>query len=108
VTRTTYIQDRATGKLVLKSDHVRDIPDAPIIHGDIEAFKSPVTGEVISDRGQLRRHNKQHGVTNARDYGENYFERRTKEMTAERTGQTPQAKQERIETIKQAIEQQRS
>ncbi len=108
MTAITYIQDRVTGELVLKSDYVRPGPNAPAVHGDIEAFKSPVTGEVIDDRGQLRRHNKKHGVTDLRDYGPEYFERKTKEMHAERTGQTPGAKKERIENIIHAIEQQRS
>ncbi len=108
MTRVTYILDPDTRKLVLKSDYVRPGPNAPAVHGDIAAFKSPVTGEIIDDRGQLRRHNKQHGVTDLRDYGPEYFERKTKEMHAESTGQTPGAKKERIENIIHAIEQQRS
>ena len=34
------------------------------IHGDIQSFVSPVDGSVISDRRQLREHNKRNGVVN--------------------------------------------
>lgn len=40
---------------------------APAIHGDIESFRSIVDGTVISDRKQLREHNKRNGVVNTAD-----------------------------------------
>lgn len=107
MTKRRFIQDRVTGKLVEAALYHRPEPDAPTVLAALEPFTSPISGELITDRGQLRRHNKRHGVTDTRDYGESYFGRRSKEMNAERTGQTPAAKQERIETIKHAIEQQR-
>ena len=74
--------------------------------GSPEAFKSPVTGEEISDRGRLRRHNKEHGITDIRDYGPGYFQRKAVEQDLERRGQTKAAKQDRIEIIKRVVEQQ--
>ncbi len=107
MTRKTYIQDPMTGKLVLKNSYVPKSFHTHAVHGDIESFTSPITGEVISDRGQLRRHNRENGVTDSRDYSRKSNEKRSKEMDLERRGQTPQAKKERIELIKQACEQHR-
>lgn len=66
-------------------------------------FISPVDKTVISDRGQLARHNKRHGVTNIRDYGEAHFAKRGKEMYLEKTGQTKAAKEERKAVLREVM-----
>jgi len=71
---------------------------------DIEPFKSPITGEVIRGRSHLRQHMKDHGVTNIGDYSQEYFEKKSIERSLEATGQTKQARAERIEALKQAME----
>jgi hypothetical protein len=49
---------------------------------DIKPFQSPVTGEMITTRPQLREHNRVNGVTNSADYGPNfeYTKKRRKEI----------------------------
>lgn len=75
----------------------------------LDEFKSPIDGSVITDRAQLRRHNKEHGVSNLSDFGENngkaYFERKDGERQANINGSTRQAKNERVETIKRTLAQ---
>jgi len=69
------------------------------VQKSIEPFKSPIDGSVISCRSQLRAHNKKHGVTDIRDYGEQHFASRGKEMYKEKIGDNPQAKRERQQLI---------
>jgi hypothetical protein len=38
------------------------------IHGDISPFVSPVDGSVVSDRAQLREHNKRNNVVNYHEF----------------------------------------
>jgi hypothetical protein len=73
--------------------------NAPAVQKNIEPFKSPIDGSIISCRSQLRQHNKKHGVTDIRDYGEQHFAKRGEEMYRERVGETPQAKRERQQLI---------
>jgi hypothetical protein len=103
VERGSFVQDPHTGKLVPKSDYQRVDPDAPYVQGDIEAFKSPIDGTIIDDRAKLRRHNAQHGVTNSADYSPEYLHKRRLAREAEMLGTTRQAKQERINLIKQKL-----
>lgn len=100
----SWIQDPATGKLIPKGEYRRrQAPASPLIAPDLEPFVSPVDGQPIYSRRQLRDHNARHGVTNVRDYGESFFERKAAERAAELSGSTTRAKQERIEAIQRAI-----
>jgi hypothetical protein len=68
------------------------------IHGDIKSFVSPVDGSVISDRKQLREHNKRNNVVN---YAE--FEGTKQPVTGEHTpAQTYARKQELYEVLNRA------
>ena len=100
-----WIQDSETGKLIPAEEYHAQDNDAPLIQGDIEPFVSPVDGSVISSRSQLRRHNAQHGVTDSRDYSPEFLAKRSKERDDALTGNTPQAKKERIEALKHAADQ---
>jgi hypothetical protein len=91
-----------TLKLIPKDEYFARENEARLqIMGDIEPFLSPVSGELITSRGQLREHNRRHGVTNAADYGPQWFERKAKEREALLTGKSN--KQDRIETILKAF-----
>jgi len=68
-----------------------------------EEFISPVDKTLISDRGQLARHNKRHGVTNIADYGPDYHARRGKEMHRQQQGKND--KQERYQAIRKTMHQ---
>lgn len=80
-----------------------DRPRGPMVIGPLEPFVSPVTGETISSREQLRRHNRAHGVTNSQDYSPEFLARRAKERHREATGDTPQAAAERRALIMRAM-----
>ena len=102
--KQTWVQCPVTHKLILKDQYVRpaDPKSAMVVKG-FDAFKSPVDGSVISCNSKLRDHNKRHGVTNVQDYGQAYFDKRGREKNREMLGQTRQAKQERVNTIKSAM-----
>jgi hypothetical protein len=56
------------------------------VQGNIEPFVSPIDGSVISDRKQLREHNKRHGVVNTAEFSQEHFKRKAKEREAFYTG----------------------
>lgn len=101
--RKTYVQHPVTGKFILK-EHLAP-RETVAVHGDIEAFVSPIDQSVIDDRKKLREHNHRHGVTDKRDYSDEFILKRSNARHARMTGQDKQGKAERIETIKRAIEQ---
>jgi len=68
-----------------------------------ETFISPIDGQPVSNRAELKAHNKRHGVTNMSDYGEGYFAKRRAEKHQEMLGNTPQAKEERRQLIEQQL-----
>jgi hypothetical protein len=57
------------------------------IHGDIESFVSPVDGSVISDRKQLREHNKRNNVVNSHEFSQDFLDRKKKERDRLYTGE---------------------
>ena len=94
----TYVQDKNTGKFVLKGTETESVAGYSIMP-DIEPFISPITKKVITSRSQLRRHNKQHGVTDSRDYSEATLLKNSLDRVARMRGTTPEAKRERQELI---------
>lgn len=103
MTRKTYIQHPITHKLIPKEDYVPPYRGTMVM-GDIEAFVSPITKEVITSRSRLRDHNKEHGVTDSRDYSPEYMAKKNLERENNLIGNTPQAHKERIECVKQTLE----
>jgi hypothetical protein len=49
------------------------------IHGDIQPFRSPVDGSIISDRKQLEEHNKRNNVVSANEFTPEFYERKARE-----------------------------
>ena len=77
---------------------------AGYVHGDIESFVSPVDGSVITDRKQLREHNKRNNVVNAGEFTPEFYERKAKERANFYQGkhakkESLERKQEIYETI---------
>jgi hypothetical protein len=75
-------QCRHTGKFIPVDESARRAAAASsgvAVHGDIEPFVSPVDGSVISDRKQLREHNKRNNVVNADEFSPEYYEQKAKE-----------------------------
>ena len=62
--RGSFVWDSERGEMVSKDDYYanRQESNAPMIMGDIQPYKSGVTGELISSRGQHKAHLKQHGM----------------------------------------------
>lgn len=105
VDRGSWVWDEVKNKLVPRDEYFSAYvgDEYPDFIKPLDPFTSPIDGTVISCRSTLRKHNREHGVTNVADYGETYFERRGKEKYNEMTGNTKEAKHERIETIKAAM-----
>lgn len=84
----SWIQHPITGKLIPRDEYVRpNMNKCPAVHGDFNSFVSPIDQTLIDDRGKLRRHNKQHGVTDMRDYGVGYTQDRAKMRKAKETAE---------------------
>ena len=98
----TWVYCAIEDKFVRKEDRVPQGATAMVMK-ELEPFISPVDGKVIKTRAQLRAHNKEHGVTNAQDYGDAYFKRRSREMHNESIGNTKQAKAARREALNQQL-----
>lgn len=102
--RRSYRYDEATGKMVeYTNSWSRKEAKSAFVQGDIQAFVSPINGEVISDRGQLRRHMKIHGVTNPSDY-KDHFEKKKRERELYNSGVHPKQIAERREAASDAYE----
>ena len=71
-------QDANTGRLI-PIDESAQRASVGFIHGDIESFISPVDGTIISDRKQLREHNKRNGVVSADEFSPEFYARKAKE-----------------------------
>lgn len=88
-----------------KHEYVRRSSNASAtVQGDIEPFISPITGKTITSRSLLRDHNREHGVTDSRDYSGAYLAGRSEQRINEMTGKTHAARQERRELISRELE----
>lgn len=81
-----------------------DHHQAAFVQGDIETFKSPIDGSIISDRAHLREHNRKHGVTDMRDYSPEYIKKRADARQQYLGGTTEKARRDRVNTIMESIE----
>jgi hypothetical protein len=97
----SWIQHPITGKLIPRDEYVRPrLNGSAAVHGDVEAFVSIVDGQLIDDRGKLRRHNEKHGCTNSQDYSDQWI--KSRRSSIEREGER-KLKQSRIHDINAAI-----
>lgn len=82
-------------------------PEKKTVHiaPTFEPFLSPIDGSMITCPKKLRDHNKRHGVTDIRDYGDDFFRRMSEQMYKEKTGDTPQAREERRQLCYKVLEQ---
>ncbi len=99
----TRVFCKVTQKMVDKGDELHEDKSGLMIIPPLEPFVSPITGEEITSRDQLRRHNKAHGVTDRRDYSQEWYEAKQKENYRKSIGDTPEDRRDRIETIKRAM-----
>jgi hypothetical protein len=73
VERGSFIQT-AEG-IVPRGTEIASRVNAPMVMKPLGEFKSPIDGQIISNRTQLAAHNKKHGVTNTADYSNGYVEK---------------------------------
>lgn len=102
----TFVQDPVTRKLIPKEEYHRTLEArerSAYVQEDIKSFKSPIDGSIINTRSDLRDHNLKHGVTDQRDYGSNWFERKAKEREADMKGTSKREKAARIEAIQESM-----
>ena len=97
--KTTYVQDPETGKFIEKSIFYAN--HSASVH-TIKPFISPLDKTLITDPAQLRAHNRKHGVTDRRDYGESWFDRKRNDLEAKRQNLDKDSKRDRIEALKRA------
>ena len=71
-----WIQDPITHKLIPREEYVRPKERGHFVQGDVQSFVSPVDGSVITDRKQLREHNKRNGVVNYHEFDGHKVERK--------------------------------
>ena len=104
--RTTYVFCHKRKKMVPKGEEYNQLgQQSPSIQGPLEPFVSPITGEVISSREQLRRHHREHGTTDARDYSPEFLQRREDERQLRARGAHPDDRADRIRHLKRAMQQ---
>jgi hypothetical protein len=101
----SWIQDRETGKLIPAEEYYRESKKkGHEIRADIDPFVSPIDGRVISSRSKLREHNLEHGVTDMRDYGDNWFTKKAQERSDVLGGTSQNERRGRVEAILQSLE----
>lgn len=101
----SWVQCRKTGKFIPKEEYYNREPvDAPVVHGDFNAFVSPIDKKPIESRKQLREHMKKHGVAPSSEFSGDYIEKRAKQRVNEMSGNTPQHREDRRRTINETLQ----
>lgn len=100
----SWIQCPITHKLIPREEFLEHIDNkSALIQTDIEAFVSPVDGRVISGRADLRQHNLKHGVTDPRDYGQSWFEKKAKDRQQDLELSGKKHKAKRVDDLQRAF-----
>lgn len=99
----SWVQDPVTGKLIPKVEYHAHYQDSILIQGDIEPFVSPIDQSVISSRSTLRAHMKKHGVTDSRDYSQDYYKAKAQARASLIAGNTSAQKRARIDSILKSL-----
>ena len=79
--RWRQVLNEETGKyeMVPRDERASRHDAGAAVHGDIQSFVSPVDGSVISDRRQLREHNKRNNVVNQAEFDGETMNKKRKE-----------------------------
>jgi len=81
------VNDDGTSRFEPRDEAARQNSMGLAIHGDIEAFVSPVDGSIITDRKALREHNKRNNVVSSSEFDQGFLDRKRKERERLYTGQ---------------------
>lgn len=95
-----YRQDSATGKLVLIDPSIT-VARHHFIQEDLKDFVSSVDGSIIGSHRDMRNHNRRNDVVTMEEFGNQAALARAE---INKRTQGPQAKAERIEALKHAVE----
>ena len=95
-------QDPVTLELILIEESTGPRAPRVAIFNDLPSFRSPVDGSIISDRGQMREHNKRNDVVCAQEFSDSYFEGKAKERADFYQGKSTKYKAERIDDLLRA------
>lgn len=96
-------QDRETGKLIpIDEKAVAHDRARGIIVKDVEPFRSPIDGTIISSRRQYEEHCRKHGVVPAAEFSKDWYDRKAKERARLFTGE--RTKREVLERKKEIYE----
>ena len=102
--RQVYNEETGKSEFIPIDEAARKLGGQVAVHGDIEPFVSPVDGTVISDRKQLREHNKRNNVVNYHEFDGAEQNRRKAERERLHSGEhTPQEKLARKREIYEHI-----
>jgi hypothetical protein len=98
------VNEDGTSRFEPRDEAARQNSMGLAIHGDIEAFVSPVDGSLITDRKALREHNKRNNVVNSAEFDQGFLDRKRKERERLYTGEhTPAEKRARGHEINEII-----
>lgn len=96
-------QDRETGKLIPIDEKAVAYDRARgIIVKDVEPFRSPIDGTVITNRRQYEEHCRKHNVVPAAEFSQDWYDRKARERARLFTGEL--TKQEVFERKREIYE----
>lgn len=72
------------------------------IQGDIQPFRSPIDGTIISDRKQYREHMRKHNVVPAQEFSPEFYKAKAEERARELNGQY--SREEKLERKREIYE----
>ncbi len=105
--KKTYVWNPDTRKMELVFDS-EQVEHHHFVRGDIQEFKSPITGEIIQSRSDLRRHMKTHGVIQTAELDQKEMARKSQDRRLMAAGIHPKQKAARIDALRGAYEQVRN
>lgn len=83
--RQTVDPETGKSKFIPIDDAARR--ESHAIHGDVEAFRSPIDGTVIADRKALREHCEKHNVVPSGEFTPEYYAEKQRERDRHHTGE---------------------
>lgn len=81
-------QDKETGKLIpIDQEAVAHDRARGFIVKDVEPFRSPIDGTIISSRRQYEEHCKKHNVVPAAEFSQEWYDKKAQERAKHFTGE---------------------
>lgn len=101
--RWRQVLNKETGKSeFIPIDEAARREDGIAIQGDIEPFRSPIDGEIITDRKAYREHMRKHNVVPAQEFSPEFYKAKAEERARELNGQY--SREEKLERKREIYE----